>query len=144
LTYVVVRPSKTLIPTLATMPSSSDRLAQRLGSLFALFGVILGALVAHGPVHDFLERQRHLDFWHTALFYQWVHALALLAVGQGRSARRGTIICWLIGIVFFSGSLYILALDSNQKWAGPLTPLGGLFLIAGWLWLWINLLKKSS
>jgi uncharacterized membrane protein YgdD (TMEM256/DUF423 family) len=126
------------------MAPSSDRLAQRLGALFALFGVILGAMAAHGPVHDFLARTGTLDFWHTALFQQWVHALALLAVGQGRAARRGSIICWLIGVVCFSGSLYILALDPHQKWAGPITPLGGLFLIAGWVWLWIGLLRKSS
>jgi uncharacterized membrane protein YgdD (TMEM256/DUF423 family) len=126
------------------MAPSSDRLAQRLGALLALFGVILGAMAAHGAVHDFLETRGHLDFWRTALLYQWVHALALLAAGQGRSTRRGTIICWLIGVVLFSGSLYILGLDSSQKWAGPLTPLGGLFLIAGWFWLWTNLFKKSS
>jgi uncharacterized membrane protein YgdD (TMEM256/DUF423 family) len=126
------------------MAPSYDRLALRLGALFGLFGVILGAMAAHGPVHDFLERQNHLDFWRTALNQQAIHALALLAVGQGRAARRGTVICWLIGVVLFSGSLYILALDSSQKWAGPLTPLGGLFLIAGWVWLWICLLKKSS
>ena len=132
------------VANVARMAPQSDRLAQRLGALFGLFGVILGALAAHGPVHDYLERQGHLDYWHTALFQQWVHALALLAVGQGRSARRGTVICWLIGVVLFSGSLYILALDSTQKWAGPVTPLGGLFLILGWLWLWITLLKKTT
>ena len=126
------------------MEPLSDRLAQRLGALFGLFGVILGALAAHGPVHHFLEKQGHLDYWRTGLFYQWFHALALLAVGQGRSARRGTIILWLVGVVLFSGSLYILALDSNQKWAGPLTPLGGLLLVAGWFWLWLNLIKKPS
>ena len=38
------------------------------------------ALAAHGPVHAYLERQNHLDYWHTALFQQWVHALALLAL----------------------------------------------------------------
>ncbi len=126
------------------MVPTSDRLALRLGALFGLFGVILGALSAHGPVHDFLDRQHHLDLWHTALFYQWFHALALLAIGQGRTARRGTMICWLIGVVLFSGSLYVLALDSSQKWAGPLTPLGGLILMAGWAWLWLNLIKKQS
>jgi uncharacterized membrane protein YgdD (TMEM256/DUF423 family) len=126
------------------MAPSSDRLALRLGAVFGLFGVILGALAAHGPVHDFLDRKNHLDFWHTALFYQWFHALALLAVGQGRSARRGTVICWLVGVVLFSGSLYILALDPTQKWAGPLTPLGGLVLIAGWVWLWLNLIRKQT
>jgi uncharacterized membrane protein YgdD (TMEM256/DUF423 family) len=126
------------------MAPTYDRLALRLGALFGLFGVILGALAAHGPVHDYLELQGHLDLWRTALFYQWFHALALLGVGQGRVGRRGTVICWLVGIVFFSGSLYILALDSTQKWAGPMTPLGGLFLIAGWAWLWVSLLKKPS
>lgn len=126
------------------MAPTSDRLALRLGALFGFFGVILGALAAHGPVHDFLDNRKHLDLWHTALSYQWFHALALLAIGQGRSARRGTVVCWLVGVVLFSGSLYVLALDSTQKWAGPLTPLGGLILIAGWGWLWLNLIKKQS
>ena len=126
------------------MAPTSDRLALRLGALFGLFGVILGALAAHGPVYDFLESRRQLDHWHTALFYQWFHALALLAVGQGLTARRGTVICWLVGVVFFSGSIYVLALDTGQKWAGPLTPLGGLILIAGWAWLWLNLLRKQG
>lgn len=126
------------------MAPTSDRLALRLGALLGLFGVILGALAAHGSVHDFLDRQNHLDFWHTALLQQAIHALALLAVGQGRSAPRGTVVCWLLGVVLFSGSLYILALDSNQKWAAPLTPLGGLFLVAGWGWLWLSLIRKPS
>src|SRR5271155_4598593 len=128
------------------MAPTTDRLALRLGALFALFAIILGALSAHKGdrfLYDYLQRQDRLDVWHTALTYQWLHALALLAVGQGRSARRGTVICWLIGVVLFSGSLYILALDSNQKWAGPLTPLGGLILIAGWGWLWFNLIRKQ-
>jgi uncharacterized membrane protein YgdD (TMEM256/DUF423 family) len=121
---------------------SPDRLAQRLGAIFALFGVVLGALAAHGPVHDYLARRGSLDYWHTALFQEWVHALALLALSHNRSARRGCVICWLVGVVLFSGSLYILSLDPGQRWAGPLTPLGGLFLIAGWVWLWFSLLGK--
>ena len=125
------------------MAPTTDRLALRLGALFALFAVILGAMAAHGVLCDYLKRQDRLDLWRTALFYQWVHALALLAVGQGLSARRGTVICWLIGVILFSGSLYILAIDSTQRWAGPLTPLGGLFLIAGWGWLWVNLFKRT-
>ena len=129
------------------MPPSFDRLALRLGALLGLFGVIIGALAAHKGdrfLHDYLERQGRLDVWNTALFYQWVHALALLAVGQGRGAGRVTVICWFIGVILFSGSLYILALDASQRWAGPLTPLGGLLLIAGWISLGINLLRKSA
>lgn len=124
------------------MAPTSDRLALRIGASLGLFGVILGALSAHGPVHDYLERTGHLAQWNTALLYQWIHALALLAVGQGRSARRGTVIFWLIGTVFFSGSIYILSISPSQHWAGPLTPLGGLLLIAGWGWLWITLCGK--
>ena len=129
------------------MPPIHDRLALRLGALFALFAIILGALAAHKGdnfLYDYLARQGRLEVWHTALSYQWLHALALLAVGQGLTARRGIVICWLVGVVLFSGSLYILALDSTQKWAGPLTPLGGLILILGWAWLWISLIRKPS
>ena len=125
------------------MAPPSDRLALRLGAVFALFGVILGALAAHGPLHDFLEKQGHLDYWHTALTQQWFHALALLAISYNQPARRGVVICWLVGVVLFSGSLYILSLNDRLLWAGPLTPLGGLFLLAGWGWLWISLTRKS-
>ncbi len=126
------------------MTNTSDRLALRLGALFGLFGVVLGAMAAHGSVHDYLDRVHRLDMWRTALSYQWFHALALLAIGAGGVGRRGTVICWLIGVVLFSGSIYILALDPAQRWAGPITPLGGLLLICGWSWLWISLIKKPS
>jgi uncharacterized membrane protein YgdD (TMEM256/DUF423 family) len=126
------------------MAPFSDRLALRLGAILGFFAVILGAMAAHGKIHDFLDGQHRLDLWKTALNYQWYHALALLAVGQTRHARRGTVILWLVGVVCFSGSLYILALDPSQKWAGPVTPLGGLFLILGWGWLFISLLRKPA
>ncbi|MEI9998222.1 MAG: DUF423 domain-containing protein [Verrucomicrobiota bacterium] len=126
------------------MAPRSDHLALRLGAIFGFFGVILGALAAHGPVHDYLDSHHRLDLWRTALTYQWFHALALLAAGQARNTRRGTVIFWLLGVVCFSGSIYGLALDPDLKWLGPITPLGGLFLIAGWGWLWITLLKKPA
>jgi uncharacterized membrane protein YgdD (TMEM256/DUF423 family) len=126
------------------MPPTSDRLALRLGAIFGLFAVILGAMAAHGPLYDFLDSQKRLDLWRTALSYQWYHALALLAAGQTLHARRGTVILWLLGVVCFSGSLYILALDPSQRWAGPVTPLGGLLLILGWGWLFISLLRRPS
>ena len=126
------------------MAPASDRLALRLGAILGFFAVILGAMAAHGKIHDFLDSQHRLDLWKTALNYQWYHALALLAVGQTLNARRGTVILWLVGVVCFSGSLYILALDPSQLWAGPVTPLGGLFLILGWGWLFISLLRKPA
>ena len=126
------------------MAPTSDRLSLRLGAILGCFAVILGAMAAHGPLHDFLDHQNRLDLWKTGLNYQWYHALALLAVGQSLNARRGTVIFWLIGVVCFSGSLYILALDPTQKWAGPITPFGGLLLILGWGWLFITLIRKPS
>jgi uncharacterized membrane protein YgdD (TMEM256/DUF423 family) len=124
------------------MAPSSDRLSLRLGAIFGLFAVILGAMAAHGPVHDFLDRENRLDLWKTALNYQWFHALAFFAAGQALNTRRVVIILWLVGVTCFSGSLYVLALDPTQKWAGPVTPLGGLFLIVGWAWLWVTLIRK--
>src|ERR1700748_3204910 len=117
------------------MAPQSDRLAQRLGAIFGLFAAILGAMAAHGPVHNFLAKEgHHLESWHTANAYQWFHAVALLAIGQNRPVHRATVICWLIGVLLFSGSIYLLALAPDQTWAGPITPIGGLFLMAGWMW----------
>lgn len=129
------------------MAPTSDRLALRLGAIFGFFGVILGALAAHKGDNflcDYLTRRGGLEAWHTAVLYQWLHALALFAAGQTLNAPRGTVIFWLLGVVCFSGSLYVLALDPTQKWAGPFTPLGGLFLIIGWAWLWIALIRKPA
>jgi uncharacterized membrane protein YgdD (TMEM256/DUF423 family) len=117
--------------------------SDRMGAILGFFSVVLGAMAAHGPVHDFLERAGHLDFWRTGLTQQWFHALALLAISHYRVAPRGVAICWLIGVVLFSGSLYLLSLNDRLLWAGPLTPLGGLFLLVGWAWLWISLTRKS-
>jgi uncharacterized membrane protein YgdD (TMEM256/DUF423 family) len=80
-----------------------------------------------------------LETWHTASLYHLVHAVALLGVAlatlsgvaPGRAlARAGT--CWLAGTVLFSGSLYVLALG-GPRWLGPITPVGGVLLIAGWI-----------
>ena len=126
------------------MAPTSDRLALRLGAILGFFAVILGAMAAHGPLHDYLDTQKRLDLWKTGLNYQWYHALALLACGQTLNTRRGTVIFWLLGVVCFSGSLYILALDPALRWAGPVTPLGGLLLLLGWGWLFLSLLRKPA
>jgi uncharacterized membrane protein YgdD (TMEM256/DUF423 family) len=100
-------------------------------------GVILGAFGAHG-----LEARVGADSlrtWETAVRYHLLHAVALLALAlHGAAAQRGISLpagLWTGGIVLFSGSLYLLTLG-GPRWLGPVTPLGGLFLIAGWLSLW--------
>ncbi len=73
-----------------------------------------------------------------AVRYQMYHALALLAVGTLAGRSTGVTLaagwCFVGGIVLFSGSLYGLSL-AGWKWLGPVTPLGGLLFLAGWLLL---------
>ena len=106
-----------------------------LGAIFGALGVGLGAFGAHGlkgRVED-----SSIAIWQTAASYQMWHALALIAVAwvisQGPStAAKVSGIAFTIGVLIFSGSLYILVL-SGQKWLGAITPLGGLALIVGWV-----------
>ncbi len=100
--------------------------------------VLFGAFGAHA-LQKVLE-PRSLELWHTAVNYHVWHALALaLAVGLGAgSSRRVAIVCFALGIVLFSGSLYALALGA-PRWTGIITPFGGLAFIAGWMALGLSL-----
>lgn len=107
-------------------------------SLSGATGVALGAFGAHG-LRESLEANSMLSTWNTAVLYHIVHAVALLAgsfvANQNSDHARWVgraCGCWLAGIALFSGSLYLLALG-GPRWLGPITPLGGIFLIAGWL-----------
>jgi len=100
--------------------------------LLGLTGVALGAFGAHG-LKNTLESTGGLENWKTAVLYQLVHAVALLALAA-RTERAGRVVggCWVIGVVLFSGSLYALALGCPAKFIWPVTPLGGLALLLGW------------
>jgi uncharacterized membrane protein YgdD (TMEM256/DUF423 family) len=72
--------------------------------------------------------------WQTAVLYHLLHAVALLAiagVAGNLPLARWIGLCWVVGVILFSGSLYWLALG-GPKILGPVTPLGGLALIGGW------------
>jgi uncharacterized membrane protein YgdD (TMEM256/DUF423 family) len=97
--------------------------------------VLLGAFGAHALRNSLDERA--LATWHTAVDYQFWHALALLATGlMMRSATspalRIAALAFCTGIVLFCGSLYLLALGAPRGF-GAVTPIGGVALIAGWL-----------
>jgi len=108
--------------------------------VLGLLGVTLGAFGAH-VLQNALKARDMTGVWDTAVKYQLVHAAALLAVagwaqtGGGDAGGRRLITraagCWTVGVIFFSGSLYLLALG-GPAWIGPVTPLGGLALMAGW------------
>jgi uncharacterized membrane protein YgdD (TMEM256/DUF423 family) len=100
--------------------------------LFGLTGVALGAFGAHG-LKNTLEATGGLENWKTAVFYQLIHAVALLALAtRTESVTRAIGGWWVIGVVLFSGSLYALALGVPAKFIWPVTPLGGLALLLGW------------
>ena len=114
-----------------------DRLFFALGSLSAFLAVALGAFGAHA-LKGRLDADM-LAVFETGVRYQMVHALALLAVGWACTRWPGPAVTtsgWLFvaGTVFFSGSLYALAL-SGTRWLGAVTPIGGVAWLAAWLLL---------
>ena len=112
-------------------------------ALFGALGVGLGAFGAHG-LEARLTPDR-LAVWTTAVDYHLLHAVALLALALYTRATgakiRGPATGFTLGILLFSGSLYALALG-GPRLLGPVTPLGGLCFIAGWLAL-IPLARRS-
>lgn len=104
------------------------------GSLFAFLAVAAGAFGAHS-LKAMLPAEQVIVF-ETAVRYQMYHALALYIVGWASQQCQHValrVAGWLfvLGIVLFSGSLYVLAF-SGARWLGALTPLGGLAFLAGW------------
>ena len=107
-----------------------------LGAVNAALAVAAGAFAAHG-LRDRLDA-RALEVFETGARYHMYHALAMIAAGLVATAgvRGASAAGWLFqaGIALFSGSLYALAL-SGVRALGPITPIGGLLFLAGWLWL---------
>ena len=105
-----------------------------LTALLGATGVALGAFGAHG-LKDRLG-PAGLATWQTAVEYHLIHAVALLALvlWNGATGRpiQPAAASFAVGIVLFSGSLYALALG-GPRWLGPVTPLGGLAFLVGWL-----------
>lgn len=106
----------------------------RIAGVFGALAVILGACGAHGSVHNQLiaKGADHLADWQTAAHYHLLHAAVLLALGLANVSRWG-FRSILLGTTLFSGSIYLLSLDCFKSVIWPLTPIGGLFLIVGWL-----------
>lgn len=111
------------------MAGGGRRQAGALAMLAALSGAIAvaaGAFAAHGAQGAAAEWLR------TGAQYQMLHALAALAAV--RMGARGPGWCFVAGGAVFAGTLYLMA-SGLPRWLGAVTPLGGLTLIAGWLWL---------
>lgn len=122
-------------------------------SAILLLAVALGAFGAHGiePHVDILAYHN----WQTAAQYQFYHGLALLglaAIHDRLASRIVSVvrILFVLGVICFSGSLYLLAtreiigIQSLTRFLGPITPLGGLLFMAGWTMLLIGAMRKSD
>lgn len=117
-----------------------------LGAINGALAVMLGAFGAHG-LRNRVEESL-LQTWATASEYHFYHALALLLTGLliRQFGEVSTLVTagWVlfIGMLVFSGSLYVLVL-SGQRWLGAVTPLGGTALIVGWALLAWGLWKAA-
>ncbi len=111
------------------------RILLLLAACSGLVAVALGAFGAHG-----LKQRLGVELlgvWQTGVLYQLVHTLALFGVGlwlmqrpvAGLAAAGGL---FAAGIILVSGSLYLLALD-GPRWLGPITPIGGVCFMLGWI-----------
>jgi uncharacterized membrane protein YgdD (TMEM256/DUF423 family) len=107
--------------------------ALRIAALVGFLAVALGAFGAHS-LKDLLARNGTAAIWEKAVFYHFIHAVMLFVLAQRPSLQVGPWVSFLIGIVIFSGSLYLLAV-TNVRSLGAITPFGGISFIVGWLWL---------
>lgn len=119
-------------------------------ALLGMIAIVLGAFGAHA-----LKKVLSLDelnTFETGVKYQMYHGLFLLFVGLSQSisekTKRTIYYLVLFGVVFFSGSIYLLATNSlsnfDFKVIGFITPAGGLLLIIAWFLLFLNFVKKKS
>lgn len=117
-----------------------------IAAIFGATGVMLGAFAAHG-LRDKLTPSLFTAF-QTGVTYQFYHTLALfvLALWLKQTASPWLTTAgylWMVGVLLFSGSLYALAL-TGVKWFGPITPIGGLLFILGWIALLIGAIQLGA
>ena len=125
-----------------------NNFSKQLAAVSAASGflaVLLGAFGAHGLKNSIVPEM--LAVFETGCRYQMIHALAglalagLAAILTEKTLRR-TAFCWWLGTLIFSGSLYLLAL-TGHRWWGAAAPVGGIFLMAGWLALLAGAMQKE-
>ena len=95
--------------------------------------VALGAFGAHS-IKSLLAQYGTTAIWEKAAFYHFIHAVILFVLAGRKPFEPGPWWCFLLGILLFSGSLYLLAV-TNIQLLGAITPFGGLCFLAGWAWL---------
>jgi uncharacterized membrane protein YgdD (TMEM256/DUF423 family) len=106
-----------------------------IGGLLLASAVALGAFGAHG-LESILEEHGRVDTYETAVKYHFYHGLGMVLIGILKKLyKKGydwACKTMLVGVIIFSGSLYVLSL-SNVTWLGAITPIGGVLLILSWI-----------
>ncbi|HET8830337.1 MAG TPA: DUF423 domain-containing protein [Pelobium sp.] len=118
-------------------------------SIFGILAVIFGAFGAH--ILKGIINSSQIETWQTAVQYHFFHTLALLFLSTFARFKNNLInissYFFVFGMIFFSGSLYLIALKDvlsiNTSFIGPVTPLGGLFFIFGWMGLLLAAIKDK-
>ena len=126
-------------------------------SISGAMAVALGAMAAHAlkqKISTGLIIEQNLQVFETAARYQMYHSIVLLVIGFVIDKQENKLInkaahCFMLGIVLFSGSLYLLSTAKligipSTNWLGPITPIGGLFFIVGWLLIAFSTLKSKK
>jgi uncharacterized membrane protein YgdD (TMEM256/DUF423 family) len=119
------------------------------GSIFGMIAIILGAFGAHALKNKLSIAE--LTTFETGVRYQMYHALFLLLLTTipdlSQKTKQSVYYLVLLGVLLFSGSIYLLATNRlttfDFKIIGPLTPVGGILLVAAWMLIIINFLKKK-
>lgn len=124
----------------------------KIGAFLGMLAVILGAFGAHGLEKILSANQ--IDTFETGVRYHFYHTFALLIACLLSSKHPTKLLLWaarcfIIGILLFSGSIYLLAcrevLGIESWWfLGPLTPIGGTFFIIGWILVFLNVFKEDN
>ena len=124
----------------------------KTGAVLGALSVILGAFAAHSLKNHLTTDQ--IEIFQTGVRYQFYHTFAILAIGiisihNPSKWLKNSGYAFIIGIVCFSGSLYLLASRfaigiESWNWLGPITPIGGVFFIVGWICLFIGISKIKN
>lgn len=122
-----------------------------IGAVFGAMAVALGAFGAHGLKQIVVAET--VQVFQTGVHYQVYHALALLGVGIIYEKYSNRFVNWagaffIAGIIFFSGSLYVITAFKATETVGIngigiITPFGGFFFIAGWISLFLGIMKRN-
>lgn len=120
-----------------------NRFSLAAGGISCALAVMLGAFAAHGLKS--IISPAMIAVFQTGVDYQFIHGLALILFGllgnSGYKLKWASIFA-IVGIVFFSGSLYLLA-TTGIKIFGPITPLGGVCFIVSWLLFTVSVIKHK-